>query len=200
MINNLFHKLRQTLSKQYGSNSAIVPFALGRVYQTAYRNYHHDPRPLLFIIGSDAFHTVGINVHYLGGFAEALTTFIITLRQSQVVLTGLVMYQLLKTRIPMIPKVAFRKYFTAMLRGKLVSEGISTLPEPNILQFLAEPWVRRLNNLIRPKQFSFNKVRVDDQNTESVRNQVIQTQYYSDKSRPFADRNNQNIVQYRRPQ
>jgi hypothetical protein len=199
MINNLFHRLRQTLSKQYGANAAVVPFSMGRIYQTAYRNFHHDPRPLVFIVGSDAFYTVGINVHYLTGFREALTTFIMTLRQTQVVISGLVLYQLLKTRVPMIPRTAFRKYFTAMLRGKLVSAGISTLPEPNMIQFLAEPWVQRLNNLIRPRVFSFNKVRVNDQNAESVRNQVIQTQYYSDKSRPFADRTNQNIIQYRRP-
>lgn len=197
-INTLFHSLTSVLRKQYGSTGKVVPFAVGRIYQTIYRNFKHDPKPLLFIIGSDAFYTVGINIHYIGGNGSALMNLIVALRNSKTVLTGYILYQLLKTRTPMVPKLGYRKYFTAMLRGKLVSEGVSTLPEPNIVQFIAEPWVRRLNNLIRPKVFS--KTVVDQSTVQGIRDQVIQTQYYKDKSRPFADRKQTTTVQYRPPE
>jgi hypothetical protein len=188
IINNLFHKLRTILQKRTGPRSAVVPFALGRVYQTYYRNWHTDPRPLLWILGSDTFYTVGINIHYLGMYQHALMHFIMLMRDSKMVLTGLSLYQTLKMRQPSIPKTAFRKYFTSMLRGKLVSEGVSTLPEPNKANFFVDPWVRRLNNLIRPKIFSFNKVNFMPHETEEIRSQITQVQYNRDKSKPFANR------------
>ena len=194
-VNTLFHSLTSVLRKQYGTGSKVVPFAVGRIYQTVYRNFKHDPKPLLFIIGSDAFYTVGINIHYLGGNQGALINLIMALRNSKTVLTGYLLYQMLKSRTPMIPKLGYRKYFTPMLRGKLVSEGVSTLPEPNILNFITEPWVRKLNNLIRPKVF--NKTVVDNESVKSIRDQVIQTQYNKDKSRPFANRKQATTVQYR---
>lgn len=198
MANQLFHKLRSTLRKQYGPGSKVVPFAVGRIYQTRYRNWKHDPKPLLFVLGSDSFYTVGINVHYLRAYQQALINFILLLRRSNRVLTGRIIYELLSSRLPVIPEKAYRKYFTGMLRGRLVSEGISQIPEPNIVQFIAEPWVRRLNNAIRPKVFSYNKRQVDEDSVESIRDQVVQTRYNSDRSRPFANRRRQrHVVQYR---
>ena len=188
IINNLFHKLRMVLQKRTGPMSPIVPFALGRVYQCYYRNWKHDPRPLVFVIGSDAFYTVAVNVHYLGAFQHALTSFIMMLRESNMVLTGYILYQMLKRRIPMVPKIAFRKYFTSMLRGKLVSEGVSVLPEPNKAAFFLEPWVVQLNRLIRPPIFSFNKTQYFPHETNEIRSQIIQTQYYKDRQKPFANR------------
>lgn len=197
IINNLFHKLRNVLIKRNGPRSNIVPFALGRVYQTYYRNWHNDPRPLIFILGSDMFYTVAINIHYLGMYKHALMHFIMLMRDSKMVLTGWSLYQTLKMRQPAIPKTAFRKYFTSMLRGKLVNEGVSTLPEPNKALFITEPWVRQLNNLIRPKKFSFNKVTFMPHETEQIRSQITQVQYNKDKSKPFANRT---VVQYNQPQ
>lgn len=197
-INNLFHKLTSVLQKRTGPASGVVPFAVGRIYQTAYRNWKHDPKPLLLILGSDAFYTVGINVHYLGAFQNSLIQFIIMLRNSQTVLTGKIIYELLKQRMPTVPKIAFRKYFTSMLRGRLVSEGISTAPEPNVQRFIAEPWVRRLNNMIKPRQFSFNKVSYNPDQLESLRNQAVSTRYNQDKSKPFANRRSSgHVVEYR---
>ena len=195
-MNRLFQKLTQVLRKQYGPNAAIKPFSLGRVYQCTYRNWHHDPRPLLLILGSDVFYTLGINIHYLGGFQNYLTRFIIMMRQSNMVLNGLTIYNILKLRYPTtICKRGIRKYFTAQLRGKLVSEGISTAPEQNIFQFLNEPFVQRLNKILHPPMFSRVKppsVRNTDVN--KVRSQIIQTQYYHERQRPFA---NKTVVQYR---
>ena len=50
-MNKLFTKLVNTIRKQYGPYSGVVPFSLGRIYQCTYRNWHHDPRPLIFVVG-----------------------------------------------------------------------------------------------------------------------------------------------------
>ena len=199
-MNMLFNKLTKILRKQVGINSAVVPFSLGRIYQCVYRNWHHDPKPLILIIGSDAFYTVAINIHYLfAGQQGELTRYILLMRQSQVVLTGLAMYKVLKYRYPAIPKRAFRKYYTGMLTGKVVSEGISTAVEMNVYQFLADPYVKTLNKTIRPNWLGQQREpQMGQKVLQNVRSQVIQTSYNKqDISKPFANRQQRNIVQYR---
>jgi hypothetical protein len=202
-MNNLFLKLTQVLRKNTGPYAAVVPFAVGRIYQSVYRNWKHDPRPLLIILSSDAFYTTGINIHYLGAYYSSMIQFIMMMRQSNKVLSGLIIYRVLKMRLPGVPKMAFRKYFTSMLRGKLVSEGLSTLPEPNKALFVADPFVRQLNARIHPPIFSFNKQQVDPQNLEDVRREVDQSQWAADRTRPYANGpTNQSggiIVQYQNP-
>jgi hypothetical protein len=196
MRNPLFHRLAQTIRKQRGVTSAVVPFALGRVYKTRYLNYKHDSRPLLLILGSDAFYTIGININYLGPWKSSMVNFILALRQSQQVYTGYLIYQILKRRFPMIPKTAFRKYFTGMLRGNLVSPGISTLPEPGLIKSFTfgDAWTRRLNSIIN--RSNVNKFTVNEQALEDVRNDAIQTQYNkSQSSRPYSNRVR---IQYRK--
>jgi len=196
MRNPLFHRLAQTIRKQRGVTSKVVPFALGRVYKTRYLNYKHDSRPLLLILGSDHFYTIGININYLGAWKSSMVNFILALRQSQQVYTGLLIYQIMKRRFPIIPKIAFRKYFTGMLRGNLVSPGLSTLPEPGLIKSFTygDAWVRRLNNIINAS--NINRFTVNEQALEDVRNDAIQTQYNNSKSsRPYANRTR---IQYRR--
>lgn len=188
MVNNLFHKLTQVLRRQTGPGSRAVPFALGRIYSTAYRNWKHDPRPLLFILGSDAYHTVGINIHYIGGFRNQLIGFIMALRNSGVPFTGKSIYELLKSKMFMVPKIAYRKYFTSLLRGKLISSGISQLPEPNMIKFITDPFVRELNRRINPPMFSFGKRRLNIEEANKIRDFTIQTQYGSNTARPFANK------------
>lgn len=195
-MNKLYQKLTSVLRKSKGPNSNVVPFALGRIYSCVYRNWHHDPKPLVLILGSNAFYTVGINIHYLGGLESSLSRFIITMRNSKRVLTGLIMYKTLKMRQPAIPQRAFRKYFTSMLRGKLVSEGISTLPEPNKALFVNEPFVKRLNNRIHPPKLSFNKTTISDENRQEVRDQISTVKYGPDRQKPFANQG-KSVVQYR---
>ena len=112
-MNNLFLKLTQVLRKNYGPNAAVVPFAVGRIYQSAYKNWKHDPRPLVLILSSDAFYTTGINIHYLGTYYSSMITWIMAMRQSNKVLNGLIIYRVLKAQLPGVPKTAFRKYFTS---------------------------------------------------------------------------------------
>lgn len=198
MANALFRKLSTVLRKSFGPNQSVIPFGVGRIYQTHYRNWKHDPKPLLFILGSDAFYTVGINVHYLGAYQSSLINFINNLRKSQStqLLTGYTLYQLMKRMYPGIPRQGYRKYFTTMLRGKLVSEGISELPENTVKGMIVEPWVRQLNNVIRPKVISYNKRPHDEQESEYIDRYTIQTAYNRDRQKPFANRKG-NVVQYR---
>lgn len=191
-MNNLFSALVNVIRKHRPSRSNIVPFSVGKIYQCAYRNWKHDPRPTLLILGSNAFYTVGLNIHYLGAWSNSLQTQIMYFRQSGRVMTGLTVFQVIKQRTPMILKLSFRKYFTSLLRGKLVSEGISTIPEVNLNEFLAEPWVKRLNKLIRPQVV--NKVVYNPKDSSVLRDQVVQTQYSGNSQKPFSNRT---VVQYR---
>jgi len=190
-MNNLFDALAQVLRKQRPSASNIVPFSIGRIYNCAYRNWHHDPKPLLLILGSDAFYTVAININYLGVWKQSLMTQILYFRQSNRVLTGRIVYNVIKQRTPMIPKIGFRKYFTSMLRGKLVSEGISQIPELNKNQWITNPWAQQLNRLIHPQVA--NKTVYNPQKSQQFRDQVVYTQYSQNSQKPFA---NKTIVQY----
>lgn len=197
MANALFRRLNQVLKKSYGPNSNVVPFSIGRVYACGYRNWHQDPKPLVFVIGSDAFYTVGINIHYLGGFASQLINFIRNSRHANVILTSQTIYQVLKTRYPMIPKNAYRKYFTSMLRGAKVSEGLSQVEEPtNMMAALREPWVRQLNNAIRPKIFSYNKIQYNNKEATKIRQQTVQIQYRQNTQKPYQSQKGISI-QYR---
>lgn len=195
-MNKLFSKLTSVLRKQRGANSKVVPFALGRIYACSYKNWHNDPRPLLLIVGSNAFYTVGINIHYLGSFKGSFTNFIMLMRESKKVLTGKILYDTMKMRIPMVPRLGFRMYFTSMLRGKLVSEGVSTLPEPNMSKFVNDPFIRKLQNRIHPPKLSYNKVNTTREEMEEIRDQISSVSYNSDRQKPFANRE-KSVVQYR---
>jgi len=173
MVNSLYQKIlnkirripglripgiRRTPINTVPTAQPVVPFAPGRIYKTVYTNYKHDPKPLLFVLSSDAFYTHGINIHYLGGYQSTMLRLIMDMRKSNQPLTGLIMYRFMKQRYPIIPKIGYRLYFTRYLAGKLVSDGVSQIPGPNKSQFIAEPFVFALNKLIRPRVI--NKVRM----------------------------------------
>ncbi len=131
--------------------AATIPFAMGRVYQCIYKNYKTDPRPVIFILSSNAFYTHGIALHHLGGMTGMLFKIIMDLRRSNRPMTGMIIYKYIKMKAPAIPKLAYRVYFTKYLVGKLVSDGVSQIPMPGKNIFVSEPMVRALNQMIRPK-------------------------------------------------
>jgi len=196
-MNTLFNKLVGTIRKQQLSN--VIPFAVGRIYQCTYRNWKQDPKPLILIIGSDSFYTVGINLHYVTAFNSNIENWIIMMRNSQKILTGKTIYDVLKIRLPAVPKIAFRKYFTSMLRGKLVSSGLYTGPEVAAFQFAVDPFVKRLNN--RLNAFSRGKSVVSQnlagKDLDEIRSQINSSQYNTNAKQPFADRTQKTVVQYR---
>jgi hypothetical protein len=144
-----------------------IPFGPGRIYKTAYINYKHDPRPLLFIFSSNAFYTHAINIHYLGGMQSTMLRMIMKMRQSNMPLTGMIMYKFLKMRAAGIPKIAYRLYFTKYLVGKLVSDGVSQIPLPDKEKFVADPFVNAVNKMIRPRLI--NKVRMTQEEADRLK-------------------------------
>lgn len=149
------------------SRGQVIPFATGRIYKCMYTNYKHDPRPLVFIFSSDFFYTHGINVNYLIGLKDTMLRMILNMRNSGQSLTGMIMYQFFKAKAPSIPKTAYRKYFTKYLRGKLVSDGVSQIPFQTRTLFVADPFVRALNNIIKPKVI--NKVRMSQSEADRLK-------------------------------
>lgn len=139
-------------SPQAAPDSSVIPFAPGRIYKAIYTNWHHDPKPLIFILSSNAFYTHAINIHYLGGFSRSMMSIIMDMNRSGKVWSGLAIYQYLKMRAPAIPQLGYRVYFTKFLKGKLVSDGISQNPIPNKARFFAEPFIRELNRMLGKTQ------------------------------------------------
>ena len=171
--------------------SGVLPFSPGRIYQCTYRSgvpgyIIHDPRPTVFVLSSDQMYTTGLNTHYLGALQYSLANWIISARDSGVPLNGLVIYQLLKKTYPAIPRLSFRLYFTKNLRGRLVSSGMSNVPEPHANQSLAEPWIRKINQTI------YNPAVKTPADTKAMAQNIIntsrRTQYNPTPGAPFAQR------------
>ena len=124
------------------------------------------------------------------------------MRNSQKVLTGKIIYDVLKIRLPMVPKTAYRMYFTSMLRGKLVSSGLYTGPEPTAFQLAQDPFVRRLNNMINSFQHgkSVTAQNLNSSDLDDIRSQINSSQYNLNSQQPFSNRNQKTVVQYRQPE
>lgn len=161
---------RRILPKFGGTGTNNVPFAMGRVYKCIYRNWHHDPKPLLFILSSDAYYTHGINIHYLSGLQTTLLRIMVNMKNSKRIFNGMIIYQYFKRFAPGIPKMAYRVYFTKYLFGKLVSDGISNTPSPILAKtFANEPFVFALNKAIRPKVINRTTITPSDITNEQSR-------------------------------
>ena len=77
-----------------------------------YRLYKHDPLPLLFVIGSNANITEGINVHYITPpEAEVLRRIMAAQKMPN---QGQTVYQFLKARFNSILR-AYRRYKTGQI-------------------------------------------------------------------------------------
>jgi hypothetical protein len=176
-MNLLFNKLVSAVRGQAANPSSIIPFYTGRIYQCNYRNFKHDPKPLALIISSDSFYTTAINLHYCQSFYGQLEQWIIYMRQSGQVLTGKTIYDVLKMRMPAVPKTSYRKYFTSMLRGKFVSSALYTGPEMVPFQIFQDPWIRKLNNRINAftKGKSVSGTFTNNNDLQQIRSQITQS-------------------------
>ena len=106
----------------------------------------------------------------------------------------------MKMRIPMVPKLAYRKYFTSMLHGKLVSAGLYSGPEPTAFQFAPDPFVKRLNNRVNAFSNMGRSTAATNFNSKdlnAVREQITASQYNTSGQQPFANRTQKTVVQYR---
>ena len=87
-------------------------YSLGDLVLMKYMNHKHDPIPLLFVIGSNANITEGINTHYITKpEAEVLRR---VMAMKKVAISGLLVYQFLKARFNTVLR-GYRRYKTPMI-------------------------------------------------------------------------------------
>jgi len=188
---NLWRRIMAVVFRRTFARRAI-PLAPGRIYQCSYRSGRpgyiiHDPKPTIFVLSSDVYYTTGLNFHYLGAFTWTLTNWIIAARERNLPINGLIIYRTLKMTYPIIPKLAFRKYFTSNLRAVLVSSGLSNMPEPNAVESIAEPWARRINQTLQERIAVREKVETREE-AERIEDSARITTYNLQPGAPFKQR------------
>lgn len=148
-----------------------------------YRNWKHDPAPLIYVMYSgqmrfvhtSGHYTDGINLNYLSSadkmwFARALYL----MRKGNQQMTAPVFYRFLKLQRPNIVKTAYRRYHTNMIANpKLVSAGITNLDK--LVYPYNDPFIQRLNETLTPTELRTTGVQVSYSSTE-LRDRIIQAQ------------------------
>lgn len=154
-FNYILSKLRNIQYSITGGNRRALLF--GCVYKMSYRNWKHDPNPLIWVQYSDQKYTHGININYLSPDEKMwLMRTIYNVKKGAQRIDGRVFYQLMKFQKPSIAKKAYRLYHTNMIMNfKLVSAGI-TNNDPLVSPF-GDPWVLQLNKFISPQRLDESK-------------------------------------------
>ena len=129
-------------------------YSFGAIYYGSYINWKHDPRPLIWIQYSNQIHTHALNIHYLSHADKAwLARTIYLIKKAGQIIDGYVFYKLLKLQRPSIIETSYRNYFTNLLNMKMVSAGITPL-DKLIYTIGADPWVRALNEVLKPTELT----------------------------------------------
>ena len=103
-------------------------FSFGAIYHGTYTNYKTDPRPLIFIMFSNESHTHAININHLGPADRVwLLNTIYLIKKGNQVIDPSTFYKLFKIRRRTIIQTGYRIYFTAYLKMRLVSPGITRI-------------------------------------------------------------------------
>lgn len=159
----LVNKLR---FRRLAVSSQIHLLTFGAIYYGTYSNWKHDPNPLIWVQYSGPKYTHGINIHYLNAADKQwLANTIYLIKKGAQVIDGLTFYKLLKLRRPSIVKRAYRVYFTNLLNMKLVSAGITNL-DSVVYMITKDPWVARLNQLIKPSEMKAPPTQIAFSKTE----------------------------------
>lgn len=128
-------------------------YAFGAIYSGPYKNYKHDPNPLVFIMYSDKFYTHSLNIHYMSeNDRQWFIKAIYMMKKYGQSMNGRYFYNYLKMQRYSIVKACYRMYHTNLCNYKLVSAGITPL-EKMVYQS-NEPFVRRLNEAINPEMLA----------------------------------------------
>ena len=161
--NFIVNKLRNI---RYALSPGTRLLTFGAIYYGNYSNWKHDPTPLIWIQYSDAKYTHAINIHYLSSYDKSwLMNTIYILNRAGQIMDGLTFYKLLKQRKPNMVRTAYRVYFTSLLKMRLVSAGITPLDRMVYTNF-ADPWIARLNAMIKPSEIKRDSIRVAYSPTE----------------------------------
>ena len=169
----LVNKLRiRRASINPGISTKLYTF--GAIYEGFYKNYKHDPTPLVWIQYSDAKYTHAINLHYLDQYEKAwFIKTIYMLKKYQQQIDGYTMYKMLKQQNINIVKKAYRVYFTNMCDYRLVSAGITNMEK--LCYTSRDPFVAALNKAISPTAISSVPNQVAYSSTE-LRERIIEAQ------------------------
>lgn len=149
-------------------------YTFGAIYQGVYKNWKHDPNPLIWVQYSDARYTHGINLNYLDNSEKAWfikTIYLIKKYQQQI--DGKTFYNLLKQQKISIVKKAYRVYFTSMLDIKLVGAGITNMEK--LTYRTNNRFINDLNQALAPRILTSTPIQVSYNSTE-LRNRIIEAQ------------------------
>jgi len=145
----LVEKIRRA---RFALSSRVSLLNYGGIYLGSYRNWKHDPKPLIFIMYSGPTHTHGIQIHYMNRPDQIwFARFIYMIRRGGQIIDGFTLYKVLKMHRMSIVRTCYRMYFTSMLNMRLVSAGMTSL-DKMVYTSHREPFIIALNEIIKPSE------------------------------------------------
>jgi len=189
-MNFLLAKLMRR--KQYSvSNNAGYSLLFGTIYKMrTYKNWKHDPNPLVYIMYSGTMrfihkqghYTDAINLNYLTQQDKLwLGRMIYLMKKGNQKMNGRVFYRYLKTRRPSIIKSGYRRYHTNLIMNpKLVSAGVTNFTK--MVYPYKDQFIMKLNENLSSTQGGINSNIQVAYNPTELRDRIISAQ----NSRPLS--------------
>lgn len=157
-----------------------------KIYYCTYSNFHNDPNPVLFVMNSTSKYTEGLNIRYLSParksafynmirrLADVRTSVdLLDGKEEEVNVkfhyTGQMMYEIIKKYYPDFAHVAYRKYFSYYLVGKIVNDSL------NASSPLTELYIRTQALLNQSSSNILQNRARKDRVVNEVNNQLIST-------------------------
>lgn len=180
IISWLLAKLR---NRRYAvQNTQGRSLIFGTIYSFRYRNFKHDPTPLILVLYSgprsfvhvSGHYTDGINLHYLSSADRMwLARTIYLIKRGNQRMNPYLFYRFLKLNRPNIVRVAYRRYHTNMIGNpRMVSAGWTHLSK--LVYPFNDPWIQGLNRTLEPQSINQTNVQVA-YSSEELNNRIIQT-------------------------
>ncbi len=166
LVQWLVSKLRQRrFSMQTRRGKALI---FGCIYEMNYRNFKHDPQPLIFVMYSgyktfvhkSGFYTDGLNLNYMDYNDRAwLGRMIYLAKKGNQRMQPYLFYRFLKMNRPNIIRKCYRRYHTnMMLKPRMVSAGFTHLQK--MTYPTRNPWINGLNESLEPREIRATKVQI----------------------------------------
>jgi len=163
-------------NRRYSYSSLLSPrlYTFGAIYYGVYKNWKHDPNPLIWIQYSDQRYTHAINMNYLDNSEKAwFVRTIFLLKKYQQQIDGKIFYQMLKQQKMSIVKKSYRVYFTNLLDMKLVGAGITNMEK--LVYRTNNVFINQLNEAVKPTELTRLPTQVA-YNTTELRDRIIEAQ------------------------
>ena len=174
----LVNKVR---TARFSLSSSVRMLNYGAIYTGSYRNWKHDPLPLIFIMYSGPKYTHGIQLHYMSRPDKTWFAHIIyMIRRGGQIIDGFTLYKMLKMQRMSIVRTCYRMYFTGLLSMKLVSAGITPL-DKLVYTGHGDPFIQALNEMIKPTsveappQVAFSPTELQERVTQAATSTDLRT-------------------------